>query len=104
MRDDKYHELAHIILHKMGYFVELIRDFHFGFINSEGTDIQDGRLTWLIVLAIQRANPDQRTLLDANYGSGTANQAEIVQQVAGNDLVFFKVYLFLNFLFRFTRN
>jgi len=82
MHDPKLHELAHTILHEMGYYIETTRDFIHGFDNPSATDIQDGRLTWLIALALQRANPEQRKLLDANYGCGPdLAKAEVVQQI-----------------------
>jgi farnesyl diphosphate synthase len=29
-----------------------------------GTDIEDGKCTWLAVVALQRASPDQRALME----------------------------------------
>lgn len=37
-------------------------------IGKVGTDIQDNKCCWLIVQALSRASPDQRKLLDQNYG------------------------------------
>lgn len=34
----------------------------------EGTDIRDGKCTWLAVVALQRATPEQRQIFESNYG------------------------------------
>ena len=49
--------------------------------DPQGSDIEDGRLTLLIVLALQRANPEQKKLLNANYGCEEPEKVEIVKQV-----------------------
>lgn len=33
-----------------------------------GTDIQDNKCSWLVVQALDRASPEQRRTLEANYG------------------------------------
>jgi geranylgeranyl pyrophosphate synthase len=57
-------------------------------VDPQGSDIEDGRLTLLIVLALQRANPEQKKLLNANYGCEEPEKVEIVKQVC--------IYLCLN--------
>jgi len=79
--DEKQHELAHKILHEMGYYGEVTRDFINCFVDKDGTDIQDGRLTSLIVIALQRANSVQKEQLKENYGLQDENNAKIVKQV-----------------------
>jgi farnesyl diphosphate synthase len=37
-----------------------------------GTDIQDGKCSWLVVQALQVATPDQRAVLQDSYGRNTA--------------------------------
>ena len=54
----------------MSYFQEFYHDFANCFENPNGRDIQDGRLTWLIVVACQRANAKQKAILHENYGAG----------------------------------
>ena len=75
------HELAHTILHEMGYYVEVNRDFASNFENKDGTDIQDGRLTMPIVLALQRASPEQKKTLNAYYGCNEPEKVAVVKQV-----------------------
>ena len=36
-----------------------------------GTDIQDGKCSWLIVVALQRANPKQKVELKVKYCSSS---------------------------------
>lgn len=83
MHEEKLHALAHQILHDMGYYVEVTRDFTNCYVHPDGdADIHEGRLTWLIVLALQRANPEVRQILEANYGCrGDQQKAELVKKV-----------------------
>ena len=61
--------------------VELNHDYTNCYVDPQGSDIEDGRLTLLIVLALQRANPEQKKLLNANYGCEEPEKVEIVKQV-----------------------
>merc|ERR1711997_1223366 len=63
------HTGARNILHQMGYFSEIYHDFANCFVDPDGRDIQDGKLTWLIVVACQRANAKQKTILHECYGT-----------------------------------
>lgn len=81
MHEEKLHELAHTILHEIGSYVELNHDLHNCYLDPQGSDIEDGRLTFLIVLALQRANPEQKKLLNANYGCSEPEKVEIIKQV-----------------------
>ena len=54
----------------MSYFQEFYHDFANCFENPNGRDIQDGRLTWLIVVACQRAYAKQKAILHECYGAG----------------------------------
>lgn len=36
---------------------------------KNGTDIQDGKCTWLAVVALQRATPSQRVIMEEHYGN-----------------------------------
>lgn len=84
MHDSKLHELAHEILHQIGYYVEVTRDFTDCYVDPNGSDIQDGRLTWLIVLALQRANPEQQGILEMSYGLQDEEKANAVKNVRTN--------------------
>jgi farnesyl diphosphate synthase len=45
-----------------------------------GTDIQDGKCTWLLIKALEKASPDQRKALQENIGS---KEPEKVAKVKG---------------------
>ena len=46
-----------------------------------GTDIQDNKCSWLINQALALASPEQRTLLNENYGRKDAQKELIVKKV-----------------------
>ncbi len=39
-----------------------------GQMGKEGTDIENGKCSWLVVEALRRATPAQRATLQENYG------------------------------------
>ena len=45
------------------------------------TPNREGRLTWLIVLALQRADTPQRETLERCYGTGSEQDAQRVREV-----------------------
>lgn len=46
-----------------------------------GTDIQDNKCGWLINVALEHATPEQRRILDENYGQKDAAKEEKVKKV-----------------------
>ena len=66
-------------------------DFANAFYDETGRDIEDGRLTWLIVNAYQRAKPSQKTALEENYGNSEAGKADIVRQVILLACIFIRI-------------
>lgn len=56
-----------------------------------GTDIQDCKCSWLFVMALQRVNEKQRTLLLANYGQNDMSKVQIVKNLY-NELELQQVY------------
>ena len=60
-------------------------------IGKIGTDIQDNKCSWLINQALARASPDQRAILDANYGQKDEGKEARVKQLY-HELDLQKVY------------
>lgn len=61
----------------MGHFFQVQDDFLDCFGNPEvtgkiGTDIQDNKCSWLAVVAMQRANAEQRQIMIDCYGQNGA--------------------------------
>lgn len=66
------HRQAKTILLEMGHFFQVQDDYLDCYGDSEitgkiGRDIEEGKCTWLIVVALQRASPQQRLILDVSY-------------------------------------
>lgn len=71
--DKELHRQARTILVEMGQFFQVQDDFLDCFGDSSitgkiGTDIGKGKCTWLSVVALQRASPSQRLVMEEHYG------------------------------------
>ncbi|KAF9002982.1 isoprenoid synthase domain-containing protein [Cyathus striatus] len=79
-------ELAKSILIPMGSYYQVQDDF-LDFAGSPeqigkiGTDIVDNKCSWCIVTALKFATPQQRTILEQNYGRKSAECEERVKEV-----------------------
>ncbi|KAJ9595695.1 hypothetical protein L9F63_013108, partial [Diploptera punctata] len=74
VRDLETHRQAKSILMEMGQFYQVLADFLNCFGDPEvtgrvGTDIENGKCTWLSVVALQRASDSQKQILQECYGS-----------------------------------
>lgn len=70
---EKEHDNAKKILLEMGEFFQIQDDYLdlFGdpsVTGKIGTDIEDNKCSWLVVQCLQRASPEQRQILQENYG------------------------------------
>ncbi|XP_046662287.1 farnesyl pyrophosphate synthase-like isoform X2 [Homalodisca vitripennis] len=80
------HRQAKILLLEMGNFFQVQDDYMDCFgdpavTGKIGTDIQDGKCSWLAVVALQRCTPDQRKILEECYGSHDPEKVDAVRNV-----------------------
>lgn len=74
---------AHDILIPMGEYFQAQDDYLDAYgdpsvIGKIGTDIQDNKCSWLVNQALVRATPEQRQVLDENYGrKNSENEAKV---------------------------
>ncbi|XP_054279297.1 farnesyl pyrophosphate synthase-like isoform X2 [Macrosteles quadrilineatus] len=87
IRDSEVHRQARTIQLEMGNFYQAQCDFFNCYGGGRwdhatpGHDIEDGRCTWLIVVALQRASPAQRQVLIENYGQKDEEKVMKVKEV-----------------------
>lgn len=75
---------AHDILIPMGEYFQAQDDYLDAFADPEtlgkiGTDIQDNKCSWLVNTALAKATPEQRKILDENYGIKDAQKEKKVK-------------------------
>ncbi|XP_049787892.1 farnesyl pyrophosphate synthase-like [Schistocerca nitens] len=85
IQDPEIHRQAKTILMEMGKFYQVMDDFLDCYgdpaLVGPGTDIQDGKCTWLAVVALQRASDQQRRFMQECYGSKEPEKVEAVRQL-----------------------
>ncbi|RZC35164.1 farnesyl pyrophosphate synthase, partial [Asbolus verrucosus] len=84
--DTEMHRQAKTILLEIGLFYQIQDDFLDCFGDTEvtgknGTDIREGKCSWLAVVALQRANPAQRKIMEEYYGQPDAEAVKIVRNL-----------------------
>ncbi|XP_039314398.1 farnesyl pyrophosphate synthase-like isoform X2 [Solenopsis invicta] len=95
IKDPEKFKQAETILLEIGHLFQVQDDFldFFGdseAIGKDSTDIQQGKCTWFIVMALQRATPEQREILEECYGFSDPEKVKCVKQLF-NDLDLHKV-------------
>ncbi|KAL2915886.1 Farnesyl pyrophosphate synthetase [Polyrhizophydium stewartii] len=84
--EERAYTQARNVLLPLGEYFQVQDDFLDCYGASEvigkiGTDIEDNKCGWLIVQALARASPEQRALLDANYGQKDPAKVAIVKAI-----------------------
>lgn len=84
--DNKIHMGVEKILLKMGHFFQVQDDFLDCFgdpavTGKIGSDIEDGKCAWPVVVALAKANPAERQLLQDNYGQKNPDSVAIVKSL-----------------------
>jgi farnesyl diphosphate synthase len=77
---------ARDILLPMGAYFQIQDDYLDNFADPEllgklGTDIQDGKCSWLIVQALRRCNEEQLVVLQENYGKKDGNCEKRIKEL-----------------------
>ncbi|XP_029436183.1 farnesyl pyrophosphate synthase [Rhinatrema bivittatum] len=83
---DEEHEHARTILLEMGEFFQIQDDFLDCYGDPSvtgkiGTDIEDNKCSWLVVQALKAVSPEQRQILEENYGQRDAAKVRKVRQL-----------------------
>ncbi|KAM4663317.1 farnesyl pyrophosphate synthase isoform 2-T2 [Discoglossus pictus] len=80
------HNNAKTILLEMGEFFQIQDDYLDSYGDPSvtgkiGTDIQDNKCSWLVVEALSKVTPEQRRVLEENYGQDDAEKVRRVKQL-----------------------
>ncbi|XP_059060873.1 uncharacterized protein LOC131853833 [Achroia grisella] len=84
--DKETHGIAEDILLDVGNYFQIQDDFIDCFGDESvtgkvGTDIQEGKCTWLAVQALQRCNQEQRVLFEKHYGNKESENVESIKRL-----------------------
>ncbi|CAK9796430.1 Farnesyl pyrophosphate synthase [Anthophora quadrimaculata] len=90
IKDSEMYRQAKTILLEMGHFMQVQDDYLdcYGdpeIIGKIGNDIAEGKCSWLVVVALQRATQEQRKILEECYGQNDVDKINRVKQLY-NDL------------------
>ncbi|KAG8429228.1 hypothetical protein GDO86_018014 [Hymenochirus boettgeri] len=83
---EEEHRNAKTILLEMGEFFQIQDDYLDCYGDPSvtgkiGTDIQDNKCGWLVVEALKRVSPEQRKVLEENYGQNDPEKVQGVKQL-----------------------
>lgn len=84
--DVEKHRQAKTLLLEMGNFFQVQDDYMDCFGDPEvtgkiGTDIQDGKCSWLAVVALQRATPEQKKIMEEHYGQKDPEKVQKIKDL-----------------------
>ena len=86
--DQRFYDKAREILLEIGHYFQVTDDYLDCFGDPEvigkiGTDIQDGKCSWLIVKALEIASPEEKKVLAQHYGSQNETDISIIKALFG---------------------
>ncbi|KOC62899.1 Farnesyl pyrophosphate synthase [Habropoda laboriosa] len=86
IKDSEMYRQAKTILLEMGHFFQVQDDYLDCYGDSEttgkiGTDVAEGKCSWLVVVALQRATQEQRKVLEECYGQSDIDKVNRVKQL-----------------------
>ncbi|GBC44316.2 farnesyl pyrophosphate synthase [Rhizophagus irregularis DAOM 181602=DAOM 197198] len=96
IKNEKAFKAAKDILLPLGEYFQIQDDYLDCYGDPEvigkiGTDIEDNKCSWLINQALAKVSPEQRKLLDENYGRKNPKNVAVVKQIY-KDLEIEKLY------------
>ncbi|XP_012145311.1 farnesyl pyrophosphate synthase isoform X2 [Megachile rotundata] len=86
IKDPEMYRQAKTILLEMGHFFQVQDDYMNCYGSMEatgktGSDIEAGKCSWLVVVALQRATSEQRKILEECYGQSDVKKLDRVKQL-----------------------
>ncbi|XP_029046807.1 farnesyl pyrophosphate synthase-like isoform X2 [Osmia bicornis bicornis] len=86
IKDPEMYRQAKTILLEMGHFYQVLDDYMNCYGSMEatgkiGSDIKEGKCSWLVVVALQRVTPEQRKILEHCYGQSDIEKSNRVKQL-----------------------
>ncbi|XP_068108702.1 farnesyl pyrophosphate synthase-like isoform X2 [Hyperolius riggenbachi] len=84
--DEEAHQNAKTILVEMAVFLQNWDDYRDCYgdpaaMGEMGNDIEESKCSWLVVEALKRVTPEQRMLLEENYGKNDMEKVQRVKQL-----------------------
>ncbi|KAJ8925720.1 hypothetical protein NQ315_009567 [Exocentrus adspersus] len=84
--DEELHRQAKTILLEIGEFFQIQDDFLDCFgdpavTGKKGNDIKEGKCSWLAVVALQRATPAQRKIMEEHYGRAEEESLQAIRNL-----------------------
>ncbi|XP_001950423.2 farnesyl pyrophosphate synthase-like [Acyrthosiphon pisum] len=88
INDQEIFKQSKAILLEMGQFFQVQDDYLDCYGNPEvtgkiGTDIEDGKCSWLAVVALQKVNSEQKKIMEDNYGIDDPVNVAVIKDLYG---------------------